>query len=53
VGAQLNAFLVRWFDPKFVYIESHDDVESKPDFVSLIKNFIKKKFDQKADWETD
>jgi hypothetical protein len=47
----MNDLLVRLFDPKFVYIQSHQSVESRPEFVDLVSNFTDKNFEQKGPWE--
>ena len=51
ISPELNGLLLKWFHPKFVYIESHDGVEELPGFVKLIGNYLKENFQQHCPWE--
>ena len=51
ISPELNGLLLNWFNPKFVYIESHDAVEEIPGFVKLIRIYLKGNFQQKNAWE--
>ena len=51
ISPELNGLLLNWFNPKFVYIESHDAVEEHSGFVKLIRNYLKENFQKPNPWE--
>ena len=46
-----NLKLIEWLDPKFVYIESHDDLENREGALELVKGFLTNSFPDSAPWE--
>jgi hypothetical protein len=51
ISAWFNEALLNCIRPLFVYIESHNSVEEKPEFVKFIANYLKSSFPDKAPWE--
>ena len=41
------------FDPKFVYIQSHDAIEENLGFVRLVEHFLTTNFNEKSFWEIE